>query len=144
MNCCFSIAKLCLTFCDPMDCSIAGFPVLHHLLESAQIHVYWVSDAIQPSHPLLSPSPAWNLSQHQGLFISGCQSIGASASASVLQMLIQDWFPLGWTGWISFQSKGLSRVKTPEFKSINSLTLSFLYGPTLTSTLHYWKNHSFD
>ena len=59
----------CPTLCSPMDCSTPGFPVLHHLLEFAQTHVYWVGDAIQPSHPLLSPfPPALNLSQHQGLF----------------------------------------------------------------------------
>ena len=70
MSCCFcSIAQLCSTLCDPMDCSMPGFPVLHQLLELAQTHVRWVDDAIQPSHPLFSPSPpAFNLSQHQGLF----------------------------------------------------------------------------
>ena len=69
-----------------------------------------LSDAIQPSHPLSSHSPpALNPSQHQGLFI-GHQSIGVSASTSVLPMNTQDWSPLGWTGWISMQSKGLSRV----------------------------------
>ena len=79
--------------------------------------VHWVGDAIQPSHPLLSPSsPASNPSQHQSLFqwvnssSWGGQSIGVSASASVLPMNTQDWAPLGWTGWISLQSKGLSRV----------------------------------
>jgi len=67
--CCYSVAKLCLTLCDPMDCSMPGFPVLYYLLEFAQTHVHWVSDAIQSSHPLSSPSPpAFNLSQHQGLF----------------------------------------------------------------------------
>ena len=67
--CCCSVAKSCLTLCDPMDCSMPGFPVLHHLLEFAQTHVHWVSDAIQPSRPLSCPSPpAFNLSQHQGLF----------------------------------------------------------------------------
>ena len=67
--CCCSVAKLCPTLCDPMDCNTPGFPVLHCLLELAQTHVHWVSDAIPPSHPLLSPSPpAFNLSQHQGLF----------------------------------------------------------------------------
>ena len=68
---------------------------------------------------------------------------GASASASVLPMNIQDWFPLGLTGWISLQSKGLSSP-TPQFKSINSSALSFLYGPILTSIHDHWKNHSFD
>ena len=68
-TCCCSVAQLCLTLCDPMDCITPGFPALHHLLELAQTHVHWVDDAIQPSHPLSSPSPpAFNLSQHQGLF----------------------------------------------------------------------------
>ena len=76
----------------------------------------WVSDAIQPSHPLSSPSPpAFDLCQHQVFsneldFASGDLSIGVSASTSVLPMNIQDWSPLGWTGWISLQSKALSRV----------------------------------
>ena len=61
--------KRCLALCNPMDCSMPGFPVLYYLLEFAQTHIHWVSDAIQPSHPLPSPSPpAFNLSQHQGLF----------------------------------------------------------------------------
>ena len=68
-----------------------------------------------------------------------------SASASILPMNIQGWFPLGWTSWISLQSKGFSRVfSTIQFKSTNSLVLSFLYSPTLTSICDYWKNHSFD
>ena len=89
---CCSVAQSCPTLCDPMDCSTPGFPVLHHLPELAQTHVHRVGDAIQPSHPLSSPSlPVFNLSQHQGLFqsqlfSSGGQSIGASASASVLLM----------------------------------------------------------
>ena len=120
--------------------------------ELAQVHVHWVSDAIQPSHSLSPPSPALNLSRHQGFFPvslflpSGGQSIGVSASASVLLMNTQDWSPLGWTGWISFKSKGLSRVfsTTTQFKSINSSALSFLHSPTLTSIHDYWKNHSFD
>ena len=63
------VSQSCLTLCDPMDCSTPGLPVHHHLLELAQTHVHWVSDAIQTSHPLLSPSsPAFGLSQHWGLF----------------------------------------------------------------------------
>ena len=62
-----SVAQFYLTLCDPMDCSMPGFPVHHQLLELAQTHVHLVSDTIQPSHPLLSPSPAFNLSQYQGL-----------------------------------------------------------------------------
>ena len=99
-----------------MYCSTLGFLVLYYLSEFAQTHIHWVGDAIQPSHPLLPPSlPALNVSQHQGLFqllvfTSGGQSIGASASASVLLMNIQGLFPLGLTGWISLLSKGLSTV----------------------------------
>ena len=63
-----SVAQSCLTLCDPMDCTTPGFPVHHQLLALTEIHVHQVSDAIEPSHPLLSPSPAFNLSQHQGLF----------------------------------------------------------------------------
>ena len=102
-----SVTQLCPTLCDPIDCSTPGLPVHHQHPEFTQTHVHWVSDTIQPSHPLSSPSPpAFNLSQHQGLFpisqffASGSQSIGVSASASVLPMNIQDWFPLEWTGWI--------------------------------------------
>ena len=111
-----SVAQLCLTLCDPMDHSTLDFPVHHQLPEFTQTHVHWVGDAIQPSHPLLSPSPpAFNLSSirvfsnESALCISG-QSIGVSASTSVLPMNTQDWSPLGWTGWTSLQSKGLSRV----------------------------------
>ena len=70
LSCCKShfITQLCLTLWDPMDCSMPGFPVLHHLLELAQTRVHRVGDAIQPSYPLSSPSPAFSLSQHQGLF----------------------------------------------------------------------------
>ena len=63
-----SVAKLCLILCDPVDCSMPGFPVLHYRFEFAQIHVHWARDAIQPSHPLSSPTLALSLSQHQGLF----------------------------------------------------------------------------
>ena len=112
-----SVAQSCPTLCDPMNCSMPGLPVHHQLLEFTQTHVHRVSDAIQPSHPLSSPSsPAPNPSQHQSfpmsqLFAWGGQSIGVSALASVLPKNTQDWWsPLEWTGWISLQSKGLSRV----------------------------------
>ena len=109
---------MCLTLCDPVDCGTTGFPVHHQLLELAQTHVLWVSDAIQPSHPLnhlipfsyLQSSPASGSFKMSQFFTSGGQSIGVSASASVLPMKIQDWFPLGWAGWTSLQSKRLSRV----------------------------------
>ena len=111
-----SVAQSCPTLCDPMDCSTPGLPVHHQLLEFTQTHVHWVSDAIQPSHPLSSPSPpalslpASGSFQMSHFFASGGQSIRVSVSTSVLPVNIQDWFPLGWTGWISLQSKGLSRV----------------------------------
>ena len=94
-------AQSCPTLCDPMNHSTPGFPVHHQLPESTQTHVHCVSDAIQPSHPLSSPSPpALNPSQHQGLFkwVSSLQSIGVLAWISVLPMNTQDWSPLGWTG----------------------------------------------
>ena len=99
-------------------------------------------------HPLLLPpsiSPSIRVFSNDQFFPSGGQSIEVSASASVLPMNIQDWFPLGLTGWISLQSKDSQESSpTPQFKSINSSVLSFLYGPTLTSIHGYWKNHSFD
>ena len=90
--------------------STPGFPVLHYRLEFAQTHFRWVNDAIQLSHPLSPSTLALSLSQHQGLFNvlafeSGGQSIGASASASVLPLNIEGCFPLGWTGLISLKSK---------------------------------------
>ena len=89
-----------------MDCSMPGFPVHYHLRELIQIHVHRVGDAIQPSRPLLSPFPAFNLPvsgsfQMSQFFASGGKSVGVWASSWVLPMNIQDWFPLGWTGWIS-------------------------------------------
>ena len=120
-----------------MDCSTPGFPVFHYLPEFTKPHVHWVGDALQPSHPLSSPSPpALNLSQHQGLFrwvdsALGGQSIGASAS--VLSIDIQGWFPLGLTGLISLLSKGLSRV----FSSTTIQKHQFFRAqPSLWSTSH--------
>ena len=114
---CFSVAQSCLTLCDPMDCSTSGFPVHHQLPELAQTHVHHVGDAIS-NHLilccplLLLPSifPSIRGFPMSQFFASGRQSIGVSASASVLPINIQDWFPLGLTGLISLQSKGPSRV----------------------------------
>ena len=110
-----SVAQSCLTLCDPMS-SIPGLPVHHQLPESTQTHVHWVSDAIQPSHPLLSPSPALNLSQYQSLFkcLSSSHQVAKVLELQLqhqsFQWIIQDWFPLGLTSLISLLSKGLSRV----------------------------------
>ena len=172
--CCCSVIKSCPTFCDPMDCSMPGFLVLHYLLEFAQISCslsWWCYLTISSSvalcffcsfssvaqlclktlwphglqharlpcssptpgacshscpwswwcHPTISSSvipfssclqsfPAWGCFPMTQLFASDGQNTGALASASVLPKNIQDWFPLGWTGWMSFQSKGLSKV----------------------------------
>ena len=111
-----SVTHLFPTLCDLMGYSTPGFPVHHQLLELTQTHVHWVSDAIQSSHPLLSPSPpTFNLSQHQGLFqwVSSLHEVAKiwSFNFSInIPMNILDWFLLGWTGWISLLSKGLSRV----------------------------------
>ena len=146
-----SVAQSCLTLYNPMDCSAPGFPVLHQLPELAQTHIHRVGDVIQPSHPLVPFSPHLQSFSASGsfprsqFFASGGQSIGVSTSTSILTMNTQDWLPLGLTGLISLQSKGLSRVfsNTTVQKHKWSM-LSLLYGPTLTSIHDYWKNHSFN
>ena len=135
-----------------MHCSMPGFPVHHHLLELGQTHVHWVRDAFQPSHPLSSPSPpAFNLFHHQGLFQ---RVISSYQVAKRLKLLFQyqsaqwifridslkDW--LVWFPCCPRDSQECSLI--PQFKSINSLVLSLLYGPTLTSIHDYWKNHCLD
>ena len=111
---------------------------------------WWCHPAISPSvAPFSSSCPqslprSWSFPMSQ-LFASGGQSIGVSASASVLPMNTQDWSLLGWTVWISLQANRLSRaLSTPQFKSINFLALSFLHSPTLISIHDHWKNHSLD
>ena len=112
---CCSVTQLCLILCNPMDYNAPGFPALHYLPEFAQIHVHRVSDAIQPSHPLspplllLSIFPSIKVFSSELALPSGGQSIGASASASVLRMNIQGWFPLGLSGLLLL-SKGFSEV----------------------------------
>ena len=135
-------AQSCLTLCDPVDCSTPGFPVHHQLLEFTETHVHWVDDAIQPSYPL-SPSPTFSLSQHEGLFqwVSSLHQVakvlGVLALASVLPMNIQDWFPLGLTGWISLQSKGLSRVLQHHSSKASILWCSGFFIVQLTSIYDY-------
>ena len=133
---CCSVVKSCPTLCDRMDFSMPDSSALHYLLEFVQSHVHWVSDAIQPSHPLLPSSPpVLSLSQHLSLsqWVSG-QSIGASASASVLPMNIQGWVPLGWTGLISLQSMGPLRVF-----SISSSTTTQKH-QFFGTQLSFWSN----
>ena len=139
-------------FVTPMDCSTPGLLVHYQLPEFTQTHAHWVSDAIQPSHPLWSPSPpAFNLSQHQGLFkwVSSSHQVakyGVSALTSVLPMNTQDWSPLGWTGCISLQSRGLSRVssnttvqKHQFFSAQLSFSLSFFFLVFLVLIYFNWR-----
>ena len=141
-----------MTLFDPMDCSTPGFPILYYCLEFPRTHVHFVSDAIQPSHPLLTPFsycppsfPASGFCTVCCLLASAGQSTGALASVSVLPKNIQGWFLLVLTGLISLLSKGLSTV-------LSSTTIqkhqSFGVHPSLWSNSNTctWllKNHSFD
>ena len=146
-----SVTQLCPALCDPMNRSMPGLPVYHQLPEFTQTHVHWVSHAIQPSHPLSSPSPpVFNLSQHQGLFkwVSSLHQV-----AKVLELQLQhqsfqwifrtDFLQDGLVGSPCSPRDSQESSPTPQFKSINSSVLSFLYSPTLTSTHDHWKNHRF-
>ena len=152
MYTCCSVTQSCPTLCDPMDCSMPSFPVLHYLLELAQTLVHWVGDAIQPSHPchplLLLPSifPSLRVfSNETALLIMWPKYWSFSFSISSSN---------DYSGLISFRNglvwspcspkDTLESSPKPQHKSINSLALSFLYSPTLTSICDYWKNLSFD
>ena len=139
-----SVPQSCPTLCNIMDCSTPGLPVNHQVLEFTQTRVHWVSEAISnsvvPFSPCLQSFPASGSFPMSQFFTSGGQSIGVSASASVLPMNIQDWFPLGWTGWISLQSKGLSGVfSNTTVQKHQFFGTQILYSPTLTSIHDYWK-----
>ena len=103
-----------------------------------------ISSSVVPFSSCLQSFPASGSFQMSQFFTSSGQSIGVSASASVLPKNIQDWFPLGLTGSPCSTRDSQESSPTPQFKSINSLALSFPYSPTLTSKHDYWKNHSFD
>ena len=147
-----SVAQSCLTLCNPTECSMPGFPVHRQHLEFTQTHVHWVSDTIQPSHPLPSPSPpALYLFLHQGLFkrVSSWHQV-----AKVLEFQLQHQFfqyifrtyflQDGLVGSHCSPRDSQESSPTPQFKSISSSPLSLLYGPTFTSVHYYQKNHSFD
>ena len=141
------VTQSCPTLCDPMDCSTPGFSVHHQLPQLAQTHVHLAGDTIQPSHPLLSPSPpAFNLSWHQGLF----QWVSSSHQvAKILEFQLQhqsfqrtpraDLLQNGLVGSPCSPRDSQESSPTPQFKSINSSALSFLYNPILTSIHDYWK-----
>ena len=135
----------CPTLCDPIDWSMPGFPVRHQLPELAQTRVHQVGDAIQPSCPLLSPSPpAFSLSQHRGLF-QWVSSLHQVADALELQLQHQsfqwifrtDFFRIDWFDLLAVQGT-LKSLQQSQFKIFSSSALNFLYGPTLTSIHEYW------
>ena len=146
-----SVAQSCLTLCNPMNHSMPGLPVHHQLPEFTQTHVHWVSDAIQPSHPLASL-----------LLLPILPSIRVFSNESVLHIRWPKYWnfsfstspPNEYSELISFRmdwldplaAQGFSQESSPipQFKSINSSVLSFLFSPTLTSIHDYWKNHTFD
>ena len=145
------VAQSFPTLCDPMDCSRPGFPVHHQLLELAQTHVHQVGNAIQLSHPLLSPSPAFNLFQHQGLF----QWVSFSHQvAKVLEFQLQDQCSNDYSGLISFRMDWLDLLAVQRpLKSLlqnhSSKALTLQCSAFFIVQLSYpymitWKNHSFD
>ena len=146
-----SVAQSCPTLCDRMNCSTPGLPVHHQLLESIQTQVHRVGDAVQLSilcHPLLLPPSIFSsisvFSNELVLLIRWSKYCSFSFSISPSNEY-SELISLGLTGWISLQSKGLQESSpTPQFKSINSSVLSFLYSPTLTSIHDHWENHSLD
>ena len=146
-----SVTQSCPTLCNPMNQSTPGLHVHHQLPEFTQTHVHWFSDAIQPSHPVVPFSscpqslPASGSFPMSQIFAWGGQSTVVSALASFLPKKSQGWSPSEWTGWISLQSKGLSRVfSNTTVQKHHSSALSLLHSPTLTSIHDYWKNHSLD
>ena len=138
-----SVTQSCPTLCDPMNRSTPGLPVHHHLPEFTQTHIHRVSDAILPSHLRSSPSsPAPNPSSirvfsNESTLRMRCPKNWTSASVLVLPMNIQDWSPLGWTGWISLQSKGLSRVFSNTTVQKHQL-FSAQHSSQSNSHIHTW------
>ena len=143
---CCTATQSCPTLCNLMNCNKLGFFVLHYLLEFAQTEVHWVSDAIQPSYPLLSPSPpALNLFQHQGLFqwADSSHQVGKVLELELQHQSFQWIFRVDflWEGlvWSCCPRDSQESSPTPQFTIINSSALSFLYTPTLKSIHDYWK-----
>ena len=147
-----SVAQSCPTLFDPMNHSTPGLPVHHQLPGFTQIHIHRVSDAIQPSHPLSSPSPpAPNPSQHQSLFqwVSSSHEVAKLLEFQLEHHSLQrnpraNLLQNGLVGSPCSPRDSQESSPTPEFKSINSSVLSLLHSPTLTSIHNYWKNHSPD
>ena len=141
-----SVTQSCPTLWNPMDCSTPGFPVHHQLPELAQTHIHWVSDVIQPSHPLLSPSPPTLIFPNFRVFSNQSVlcirwpkywifSFNKSPSNEYSGLIS---FRMDWLDLLAVQGT-LKGLLQHQFKSINSFALSFLYGPTLTFIHDYWK-----
>ena len=146
------VAQSSPTLCNPMNHSTPGLPVHHQLPEFTQTHIHWVSDAIQPSHPLSSPfPPAPNPSQHQSLF-QWVNSLHEVAKVLEFQLEHQSFHRIpradllqnGLVGSPCSPRDSQESSPTPQFKSINSSVLSLLHTPTLASICDHWKNHSVD
>ena len=145
-----SVTQSCLPLCDPIDCTMPVFPVYYQLLEPVRTHVHRVGDAIQPSRPLSSPSHCLQSFLASWSFLMSWLCIGWSKYWSFSFSISPSneysgliCFRMNWLDLLAVQRTQESSP-TPQFKSIKSLVLSFLYGPTITSTHNYWKNHSFD
>ena len=147
-----SVAQSCPTLCDPMNRSMPGLPLHHQLPEFTQSPVHRVSDAIQPSHPRSSPSPpAPKPSQHQRLlqWVNSSHEVAKVLEFQLQQHSLQrnpraDLLQNGLVGSPCSPRDPQESSPTPQFKSINSLALSFLHSPTLTSIRDHRKNHSLD
>jgi len=152
LTCCCSVAKLCLILCDPIDWKHAKFPCplpspracSDSCLLSQWCHLTILS-SVAPFSSCLQSFPVSGSFPVGQLFIAGGQSFGVLASASVLSMNVQGWFPLGLTGLISFYPRDSQESSpAPQFESINFSMFSLLYGPAVTSVHDYWKNYSLD
>ena len=145
-----SVTQWCPTLCDPMECSIPGLPAHHQLPELTQTHLHYVSDTMQPSHPLSFPSPPPSIFPSIRVFLSESAlhirwpkywsfnfNISPSNEYSALISFRMDWLDL-----LAVQSTLKSLLQNHSPKASNSSAISFLYSPTLTSIHDYWKNHS--
>ena len=144
-----SLSYICPTLWDPMDCSSLSFPVYHQQLELTQTHVHRVGDAIQPSHPLSSPSlPAFSLSQHQGVFqwVSSSHQVAEVLELQLwhqsFQWIFRIDFLQNWLVW-SLVVQGTLKSLLQPHDSKASVLIKLHNGPSLTSLHDYWKNHSF-
>ena len=151
-SCCSLVTKSCLTFCNSMDCSTPGFPVLYYLPEFAQTHVHWVIDAIQPSHPLSPPSPpALNLSQHQCLFqrVGSLHQVAKGLGLQLQHQSFQWIFRVDFlSDWLAWSLCSLRDYQESYPALLFQKHQFFSTQPSLWFNSHiwtdYWKNHRFD